>query len=67
MGRTVSGGDAYDAFGYLLDVNSGSTITILDKTGATSSASASGRATVTIGILAKVENTALYLLLDLLM
>ncbi len=29
----LSGGDAYDAYGYLIDVNTGATITILNSTG----------------------------------
>ena len=33
--KALSGGDAYDAYGYLLDVNTGSTITILDDTATT--------------------------------
>ena len=31
--RALSGGDAYDAYGYIIDVNTGETITILDDTG----------------------------------
>jgi len=31
--KALSGGDAYDAYGYLVDVNNGRTITILDATG----------------------------------
>jgi hypothetical protein len=31
--RALSGGDAYDAYGYLVNVNDGSTITLLDQTG----------------------------------
>ena len=31
--KALSGGDAYDAYGYLVDVDTGDTITILDSTG----------------------------------
>ncbi len=31
--KALSGGDAYDAYGYLINVNTGATITILDSTG----------------------------------
>jgi VCBS repeat-containing protein len=31
--KALSGGDAYDAYGYLLNVDTGATITILDSTG----------------------------------
>ncbi|MEH6510022.1 DUF4347 domain-containing protein [Halopseudomonas aestusnigri] len=34
--KALSGGDAYDAFGYIIDVNTGETITILDRTGTAS-------------------------------
>lgn len=51
--ETVSGGDAYDAYGYLLNVNPGSTevntIKILDETGSESNSSANSTAEVTIG------------------
>jgi VCBS repeat-containing protein len=33
--RAIGSGDAYDSYGYLLDVNTGNTITILDETGST--------------------------------
>ncbi|MDD3674330.1 DUF4347 domain-containing protein [Thauera propionica] len=31
--KALSGGDAYDAYGYIINVNTGQTITILDETG----------------------------------
>ncbi|WP_107851571.1 DUF4347 domain-containing protein [Oceanimonas marisflavi] len=31
--KALDGGDAYDAYGYLLDVDTGNTITLLDQTG----------------------------------
>lgn len=31
--KALSGGDAYDAYGYIINVNTGATITILDETG----------------------------------
>ncbi|MFC4260927.1 DUF4347 domain-containing protein [Marinobacter lacisalsi] len=34
--KALSGGDAYDAYGYIIDVNTGDTITILDSTGSSS-------------------------------
>ena len=36
--KALSGGDAYDAYGYLLNVATGETITILDATGSSSNA-----------------------------
>ena len=33
--KALSGGDAFDAYGYLLNVNTGATITLLDQTGTT--------------------------------
>lgn len=47
--RALAGGDAYDAYGYLIDVNTGDTITLLDETG-TSSGSSTNWATETINI-----------------
>ncbi|POB00800.1 DUF4347 domain-containing protein, partial [Halopseudomonas oceani] len=35
--KALSGGDAYDAYGYIIDVNTGDTITILDRTGTATS------------------------------
>ena len=47
--KALSGGDAYDAYGYIIDVNTGNTITILDQTG-TSANQETDWATVTITI-----------------
>ena len=35
--KALSGGDAYDAYGYIIDVNTGDTITILNRTGTATS------------------------------
>ncbi len=48
--KALSGGDAYDAYGYIIDVNTGDTITILDSTGSSSNMeTAWATKTVTIG------------------
>jgi hypothetical protein len=48
--KALSGGDAYDAYGYLIDVRTGDTITILDETGASGGvATAWATKTITIG------------------
>ena len=44
-----SGGDAYDAYGYLLNSADGSTIELLNQTGSSSSAKDSGTESITIG------------------
>ena len=44
-----SGGDAYDAYGYLLNVDTGSTINLLDRTGANYGVVDSDTESVTIG------------------
>ena len=48
--KALSGGDAYDAFGYIIDVNTGETITILDRTGTSSNQETNwAREEITIG------------------
>ena len=48
--KALSGGDAYDAYGYIIDVNTGQTITILNETGtSTNQESAWANRVVTIG------------------
>ena len=48
--KALSGGDAYDAYGYIINVNTGATITILDQTGAMGSTETSWAAsTTTVG------------------